>query len=607
MIVIYPVVTSKTISTTVLPGICKALEKYILIYKLDDLLKNVNKEIAKNKKAKKGWFGKAKKAGDYGVDQIEKIGAGLQLNSVMYTGEMLEELESLKEKDYIIEAGKSGKPGKPKIIDPQQTGGLTTNTQTMVAPPVINVHDQSNKQQQGNQTVTQTVQPPEGKMETADVQFGINERSISVEPTYITVSLKNKGTMVLGIKVVPFIAQNERSLVKLMTSDRYRSKASVNIQWQTRRILRGMWKLANVVWKRTIGKFEFTGLVSRELGGGTLSGNHKADIILGRTSFKDELFILLNAQELKESFFQDPKGVTKLFKLKWPSFAVADDVNKSVSFCMNEFKGMCSLINYQFLFSSLSREVGEAFENLEDVKRSSGPLFRMRGRNLKMIKDSKALTKLNGYSKETLIGENILTEDLQDFAKQMKNNIVSTRNKLKLLGTAAAKKDMNTIRKIAASFKFPSNYQTIFNSVRSKNKEFRRSEELANKVLINSLPQLPKNAIGLGAATIAAVAVGSGSDSMDKTKSLLKDVVKKSRSNMKSTSDESFDREIIYAFTFAIVTVVVAAVAAVEITGVLSTLISGVGGAITGATILIVAVLGALLLATMFGGGGGSK
>ena len=48
MIVVYPMITSKTINPNVLPGICKALEKYVLVYELEDLLKKTNAKIAKS-------------------------------------------------------------------------------------------------------------------------------------------------------------------------------------------------------------------------------------------------------------------------------------------------------------------------------------------------------------------------------------------------------------------------------------------------------------------------------------------------------------------------------------------------------------------------------
>ena len=46
MIIVYPMLTSPNISQNSLPGIIKAVEKYILVYNLDDVLNEANSMIS---------------------------------------------------------------------------------------------------------------------------------------------------------------------------------------------------------------------------------------------------------------------------------------------------------------------------------------------------------------------------------------------------------------------------------------------------------------------------------------------------------------------------------------------------------------------------------
>ncbi|HUS51578.1 MAG TPA: hypothetical protein VMZ91_15535, partial [Candidatus Paceibacterota bacterium] len=49
MIVVYPMLVSNNVQSNVLPGISKVLEKFVLIYKMDEIIKEANK-LARGKK-----------------------------------------------------------------------------------------------------------------------------------------------------------------------------------------------------------------------------------------------------------------------------------------------------------------------------------------------------------------------------------------------------------------------------------------------------------------------------------------------------------------------------------------------------------------------------
>ena len=221
----------------------------------------------------------------------------------------------------------------------------------------------------------------------------VNNDTISVEPTWLKVDTP-KGTRLLGIKVVPYIIKHDTSLLRLLKNDRYRSDISTNVQHQSRRMIRFMYKMANVFWSKTVGLLAFTDLVSPSLYSSTLNDNWKHSVVLGKTNFKDNLCILLNRNDLNDDFLGTPKEIKKLFSLYWPSLIFADEVNKTASFCMTEYSGMCSMVNYTFLYSNVSRHAKDAYETMEDVRRSSGPLFKISRRFTKMIPNKLANEKL---------------------------------------------------------------------------------------------------------------------------------------------------------------------------------------------------------------------
>jgi hypothetical protein len=76
---------------------------------------------------------------------------------------------------------------------------------------------------------------------------------------------------------------------------------------------------------------------------------------------------------------------------------IADDVNKKVTFCMKEFGGVCSVVPYGFVYSSLGRDHSKVFEDLEDVKRSASPFFRMTARRTKVFGETVAYNQLTKY------------------------------------------------------------------------------------------------------------------------------------------------------------------------------------------------------------------
>lgn len=534
MIVVYPLIVSKTINPNVLPGICKALEMYVLAYDLDNALDRANEQI--KKMTKRGNF------------KIRAVGSRkkLTLEQVLYEDKKLE----------------------PDVQSPRQRPGQRSGTVSSKSPDSAG-------------HVTVNVSPDKPKIprdniktsKTADVGNPDN-RSVTVEPTYMPVTTTDKGTFLIGVKVVPFVLNNEGSLLQLLKDDRFRTSLSTNIHFQTRRILKLMYRFANVLWKHTVGHLHWTGFVGKDLISGTLTQDWKSDMILGRTSFKDNLFLALNQMDVDDmkkngdEFLTKPGGITKLHHLGWASFIVVDDINKRASFCMKNYKGLCSVVNYSFLYGTISREASAAFQDIEDVRRSAGPFLRMKGRFNKMITENDlASEKYKSFSREELFNEGLLEAETPEIDRVIPPIV---RSQVKNVESAIKRKDLKLTKNIL--LKIHKNKPLLslekYISQLRKMKGFESNFSITKKVFMNSLPPGGSTKfIEAGAAIVAAVSLFSN----DQRKTLhnnIKIVVDKTRKVAKSSKDESWDLEIVVAFAFGVIMMVVSAItliAAVQI------------------------------------------
>jgi hypothetical protein len=542
MIVIYPLIVSKTVNPDVLPGVCKALEKYILVYKQDKLFDTVNKELVKKAKSKAGKE-QRRKGGKKAITIIKSKAAGMFRLENVVIEEVLEgkfkgKMPGLGDDDE--DRDKTTTTKKPTYEKPKTT--VIAKGPDIIVPPQIKAI------------------PP--RKET--IMIGKSPAdTLTVEPTYIQIHVEDSGSQILGIKVVPFIIQNDTSLIQLMMNDKNRSSFAANIHIQSRKLLRFMYRIANSLWNKTIGPaLGWTGMVGSDLYGGSLSGNWKKDIILGLTDYKKDLFIMLNNVDLRKDFTLDASSVKKLYSMGWSSFIINDDVNTRTVFCMKEFKGMCSITNHAYLYASISREVGTAFKDIEDIKRSSGPLFRVRGRvNKMLLKDDLALEKLRKYYPNNFIKEEVLEEefleegiigDAYEKAKKYFTSSTSAKRFLTNLKGAIESKDFNRFKKLIKSVSIP---QVPLDSIKKysagKVKTFNNIHRFSKKVLQNSLPGIPDK-VADGVASLIAIQCKDKKKASD----LLKRIVIKTRSNMPKAikqGDQDWDKELIIALIFAAV------------------------------------------------------
>ena len=347
MILVYPMLTSQNISPNVLPGIIKAVEKYILIYNTDDLLRSAGAtsagQIIATGGEKLGTMAGTAVGGEIGGKLGGRIG-----------GEIGGAITSSKDNTSVD--GDPLSEAKPAPGKKAKAGGKSINI--------------TFKTSGGGGGTKPQLDLPRGD-------------AISLEPTWLQVTTKKKGLQILGVKVVPFRIKSSESVTSLIADD----KKLKGLDMLSARYGRGLTRMLH----RVMQHIPF-------LGGKPISGDPKKDILLGKTQYKSNMFMCLSQMDLEnEDVFNLPGGIQKLHKLGWASFIIVDDVNRRTTFCMKEFGGVCSVIPFNFMYTSVGKDYNQAYEDLEDIKKASGPFFNRKNTNRKKMFTESSMTNVNKY------------------------------------------------------------------------------------------------------------------------------------------------------------------------------------------------------------------
>jgi len=314
MIVVYPMLISSSVSPNVIPGISKAVEKYLILYNTDEILKTVN----------------------------------ISLGSVLKTGAQIGQI--------VAAAGALR----------MKEGVVTDQTKVLPAP--------STKTRGGVAVGIQGSLPQSSKEGGARPSLEIpRSEAISLEPTWLQITTKKKGMQILGVKVIPFKVKSADTMVQMIMNDK--SLKILNY------LATKYGRAATKVFYRVMRAFKVPIIKDR-----TLTGNPALDVLYGGTQYGKNMFVCFNQLEVEqEGAFDKPALVQKLHKLGWTSFIITDDVNKRATFCMKEFGGICSVVPYGFIFSSIGKDHAKVYEDLEELKKSSGPFFRMKTNRRKVM------------------------------------------------------------------------------------------------------------------------------------------------------------------------------------------------------------------------------
>lgn len=352
MIIVYPMLISPNISPHAVPGIVKAVEKYILVYNLDDVINQANSFL-------RGVYSTGKGAVQLGVQAgaiilIQKYGP-LVGKALGFRVKEEEELfifrEQHADKPWWVMTDREKDEARKKSEEEKRKGDLV---QTGVG-----------KDKGAPQT---RVEMP-------------RKEGISLEPTWVQVQSDALGSKVLGVKVVPFTVKSSENLMTMISYDAMVSGLERSLEGMKRSLIRVFYGILKFFRK------------------GTLTGNPKHDVIWAATKHGQNMFICINTIDVEqEDMFSKPQVVNQLHRLGWASIIIADDVNKKATFCMKEFSGLCSTVPYGLLFSAIGKEQYEVYQNISDVKHSAGPFFRFNAKRNKIFENDVATQAYNKYS-----------------------------------------------------------------------------------------------------------------------------------------------------------------------------------------------------------------
>ena len=340
---------SENVDRNIIPGLTKTLEKYILVYNTDSLIKQVNNS--------------AKKVIRMAAQGAATIGVGLA------TALIAKELGNAR----VKMTGKSLKleqmTGPPPGTDPR--------AQYYTAKKKLQMQQAAQqKDREYNQKVASNVG---NKLQSISSNAGVRGiitpklDQLTLEPTWVQVST-DSGTKLLGVKVVPYIIKTE-SMVGLLLNDKaLKTIPAIASKYgrMTIRILSRAWQKLKVV---------VPGIHNT-----TVTGDAKNDIVWANTQYKKDLFVCLSQLDIEQTDFQaTPNMMSKLNQLGWASMIFADDVNKTAKFCMKEFGGVCSELPYSHMYASFGLAHGKVYTDLEDAKKATGPFFRNKSTTLRKI------------------------------------------------------------------------------------------------------------------------------------------------------------------------------------------------------------------------------
>ncbi len=483
MVKLIPVLVANSVSRNIVPGILKAIERHTMIYDMDMIMDQAAKSLGIKTKIRRNKKIEIFESDDQIVEFLAK--------------EFLQEIDPRDR----FEPGTKDKKSAFTPLGPQPGDEDEDEAQRMAAA-----------KERGKR---------EASPGDASVSLGqFDMKSIQLEPSWMKADLTSKSgvqySTMIGVKAIPLTVKSDAKLHELIMWDAQIGK----IMERVIRIGRYFEGILYRIWATTAGRIFNPDPEA-------ISGNPYKDIVLKRsiisTRYVNNIYFVLNRADLRADFFEQAKRVRKLVRLGWQSFVIADDVNRSVSFCMIKFRGMCSTMPYGMLYQTLDQ--AKVFDDLEDVRRSSASLFRTRRPFNKILGESLAQQKLDEFSAEIfeepkqyeLLNEiEVLHEGLGQFLKKIASSPKAafsrfSKNTLKLPSIAPER-----LAKIGVRI----------------DKDFYKAYKLAQKVLSNSISKLENETL-INWMAILVVIIGfmlkSGKGLMYGTREALKYLITRMR------------------------------------------------------------------------------
>ena len=359
MILVYPMLVSKSVSENSIPGIAKTIENYIMI-NAQDMIVN-NKAI---KKQTKGIIG----------TMLRIVG-----------GKLIGESVNLSE-GSIPKGSGPGTKGKDKGDDEDYDfDDDDTESDKNYKRERMRTKDARDDEKHEYDQLTKNAKRAKVDAKIQDM------KSVTLEPTYMTIEKTdkygNKSSEFVGIKVVPIRVKSDVQLSHLILQDTKVGALFAMSLSLGRTFMRKAWSFLDK-WTHKL-----------RIGGLTPSGDPRRDILMGRTGMGDngQSFIVLSKQEdVDEYFIKNIQKINRLYKMGWGNIIIADDIGRTAYFCMQNLRGMCNSVPYAMMYQTLGQS--KAYESMEDARKQNSSVFKLSKRFSKIVGESKVDLLMDKYS-----------------------------------------------------------------------------------------------------------------------------------------------------------------------------------------------------------------
>ena len=373
MIIMFPVLVSQAVSENAIPGIAKTLESFLIVNSMNEIMSDPQMADFMKSTSNTGNFDFKIKGGKFTIKE--------GILDLTAPGNKQQEPDNEKErkgteKEEREEREEARRKAEHKLK--QKKAALDILKKKMEI-------EKSKKDEEKEKKEKDT------KKASVKLTVGDN-KAINLEPSYVVTEVTDKWGNIrremIGIKVIPFRVKSEVRLSRLILNDIKIGLIDSIFIGMGRSIIKSAY--------RFIDKWTF------RIGKRTPTGDPRQDILFGRSGFTGKGAIILSKNEdIDEDFINDINKMNKLFRLGWGNIIIADDINRQAAFCMKQFKGICNIVSYASMYQNIGQL--KVYETLEDAKKQSSSLFKMKKGFTKIIGEIKSQDLFDKY--------NIIKED----------------------------------------------------------------------------------------------------------------------------------------------------------------------------------------------------
>jgi len=441
-VLIYPVLISPNISNMPIAGMIKELEKFILLYRMNDIIQKMVPD------------GLAESDQNFELDfsineHIEHISEDMSISDEINS--FLNEQKSLPPPKSAKTKIKAKAANQDYPIDPD---AISQSYDVSVSKSIDLTPLQKEAQ------LLPTFVTIKTKIVSSKTSKGLLTKVFQGNRNDLT---EREVPLIIGVKVVPFMMKDLQRVLYLLKKDG--STDIVNRFFV--QLFRKTWKKITLPWYKA----------KRALGIDYLSGNPKFDIIYARSRYGKNVFVCFNYNDLSyknTNFVNSMKFIDSLHSLGWNSLMFADDSNRFLYFCMEEFGGTCSAIPYSMLYTA-SKQLIRVYDELSDLHKSSSPFYRKRVSIKKVLKESKVDVINSIFLEQNQI------EDQKSLFFKLKNELVP----------AMEKGDISSIKKIIKRYEYLARGYTTKNYISEVKKTVSNFDSVYRRTftaLSNTLP-----------------------------------------------------------------------------------------------------------------------